>query len=41
MALIDRFLPALDLKHVLVPVGAIAIGALLILSAVRREPMES
>ena len=41
MALIDRYLPALDLKHVIVPAGAIAIGAVLILSAVRREPMES
>ena len=41
MALIDRYLPALDLKHVIVPAGAIAIGAILILSAVRREPMES
>ena len=41
MALIDRYLPALDLKHVIVPAGAIAIGAILILSALRREPMES
>jgi phage shock protein PspC (stress-responsive transcriptional regulator) len=41
MALIDRYLPALDLKHIIVPAGAIAIGAILILSAVRREPMES
>ena len=41
MALIDRYVPALDLKHVIVPAGAIAIGAILILSAVRREPMES
>jgi phage shock protein C len=41
MALIDRFLPALDVDHLVVPVGAIAIGALLIANAVRREPMES
>ena len=41
MALIDRYLPGWDLKHVIVPAGAIAIGAVLILSAVRREPMES
>jgi uncharacterized membrane protein HdeD (DUF308 family) len=41
MALIDRFLPAWDVKHLVVPVGAIAIGALLIANAVRREPMES
>jgi len=41
LALIDRYLPALDVKHVLVPAAAIAIGALLIVNAVRREPMES
>ena len=41
MALIDRFLPAWDVEHLVVPVGAIAIGALLIANAVRREPMES
>jgi hypothetical protein len=41
MALIDRFLPAWDLEHLVVPAGAIAIGALLIANAVRREPMES
>jgi len=41
LALIDRYLPALDVRHFLVPAGAIAIGALLIVNAVRREPMES
>jgi phage shock protein C len=41
LALIDRFLPALDVEHLVVPAGAIAIGALLIANAVRREPMES
>jgi len=41
LALIDRYLPMLDVKHVLVPAAAIAIGALLIVNAVRREPMES
>jgi phage shock protein C len=41
LALIDRYLPALDVRHFLVPAGAIAIGALLIVNAIRREPMES
>jgi len=41
LALIDRYLPALDVRHFLVPAVAIAIGALLIVNAVRREPMES
>jgi phage shock protein C len=41
LALIDRFLPAWDVEHLLVPAVAIAIGALLIASAIRREPMES
>jgi phage shock protein C len=41
LAFIDRFLPALDLDHLVVPVGAIGIGALLVVSAFRREPMES
>jgi hypothetical protein len=31
----------LDVRHFLVPAVAIAIGALLIVNAVRREPMES
>jgi phage shock protein C len=41
LALIDRFLPAWDVEHFVVPAGAIVIGALLIANAVRREPMES
>ena len=41
MAFLDRYLPALDLEHVVVPAAAIAIGAFLVYSAVRREPMES
>jgi phage shock protein C len=41
LAFIDRFLPALDVDHLVVPLGAIAIGALLVVSAIRREPMES
>jgi phage shock protein PspC (stress-responsive transcriptional regulator) len=41
LAFIDRFLPALDVDHLVVPLGAIAIGALLVASAIRRESMES
>jgi phage shock protein C len=41
LAFIDRFLPALDVRHLVVPLGAIAIGALLVASAMRRESMES
>jgi phage shock protein C len=41
LAFVDRFLPALDVRHLVVPLGAIAIGALLVASALRREPMES
>jgi phage shock protein C len=41
LAFVDRFLPALDVEHFVVPAGAIAIGALLIANAVRRDPMES
>jgi phage shock protein PspC (stress-responsive transcriptional regulator) len=41
MAFVDRFLPALDVKHVVVPAAAIAIGLILIANAIRREPMES
>lgn len=40
LALIDRFLPALDLEHLIVPAFAIGIGAFLIRGAVRREPAE-
>ncbi len=41
LAFIDRFLPALDVDHLVVPLGAIAIGALLVASAIRRESTES
>lgn len=41
LALVDRFLPALDVEHVVVPAIMIGIGALLVASAVRREPMGS
>ena len=41
MALIDRYLPAWDVEHLVVPVGVIGIGVVLIANAVRREPMES
>jgi uncharacterized membrane protein HdeD (DUF308 family) len=41
LAFVDRFLPALDVEHFVVPLGAIVIGALLVASAIRREPMES
>ena len=41
LAFVDRFLPGLDVKHFVVPFGAILIGALLVASAIRREPMES
>jgi len=41
LAFVDRFLPALDVEHFVVPFGAILTGALLVASAIRREPMES
>jgi phage shock protein C len=41
LALIDRFLPALDLEHFIVPAFAIGIGAFLIFNAARREQSES
>jgi phage shock protein C len=41
LALVDRFLPALDVEHVIVPAIAIGIGAFLVTRSVRREPMES
>jgi len=41
LALLDRFLPALDVENVVVPVVVIGIGAFLVATAVRREPMES
>jgi hypothetical protein len=41
LALVDRFLPALDVEHVIVPGVMIAIGVFLLTRAVRREPMET
>ena len=41
LALIDRYLPALDVQHLVVPAAAIGIGAFLVASAIRRDPMES
>jgi phage shock protein C len=41
LALVDRVLPALDIERFFVPAVMIGIGALLVASAVRREPMES
>ena len=41
LALLDRFLPALDVENVVVPAVVIGIGAFLVATAVRREPMES
>lgn len=40
LVLIDRFLPALDVEHFIVPAFAIGLGAFLIRGAVRREPSE-
>jgi phage shock protein C len=37
MALANRFLPALDLAHVIVPALAIGLGALLVATSIRRE----
>ena len=41
LALVERFVPALDVEHFVVPAVMIGIGAFLVASAVRREPMES
>jgi phage shock protein PspC (stress-responsive transcriptional regulator) len=41
LALIDRFLPALDVEHFIVPAIAIGIGTFLVARALRREPMET
>jgi phage shock protein C len=41
LALVDRFLPALDVEHFIVPAVMIGLGALLLMKAVRREPMET
>ena len=40
-AFVDRFLPALDIERFVVPAGAILIGTLLVVAAIRREPMKS
>jgi phage shock protein C len=40
LVLIDRFLPALDLEHFIVPAFAIGLGAFLIRGAIRRESSE-
>jgi phage shock protein C len=41
LALVDRFLPAIDVEHVVVPAITIALGVFLISRAIRREPMET
>lgn len=41
LALIDRLLPGLDVEHFVLPGIMIGIGAILVASAVRREPMQS
>jgi phage shock protein C len=41
LAFVDRFLPTLDVERFVVPVGAILIGTLLVVTAIRREPMKS
>ncbi|HKG56022.1 MAG TPA: PspC domain-containing protein [Candidatus Limnocylindrales bacterium] len=38
MALVNRFLPELDLAHFIVPAFAIGLGALLVATSIRREP---
>ncbi|HEY8869011.1 MAG TPA: PspC domain-containing protein [Candidatus Limnocylindrales bacterium] len=40
LALVDRFLPGLDVEHFILPAVAIGIGAYLIRGAIRREPSE-
>jgi phage shock protein C len=41
LALVDRFLPALDVEHFVVPAVMIGLGVVLLMRAVRREPMET
>jgi phage shock protein C len=41
MAFVDRFLPTLELERFVVPGGAILIGTLLVVTAIRRDPMRS
>jgi phage shock protein C len=41
MAFVDRFLPTLEVERFVVPAGAILIGTLLVVTAIRRDPMQS
>jgi len=41
LAFVDRFLPAWDLEHFIVPAFAIGVGAYLVARSVRRESMET
>jgi phage shock protein C len=41
MAFVDRFLPTLEVERFVVPAGAILIGTLLVVTAIRRDPMRS
>ena len=41
LAFVDRFLPTLEVERFVVPLGAILIGTLLVVTAIRREPMQS
>jgi phage shock protein C len=41
MAFVDRFLPTLEIERFVVPAGAILIGTLLLVTAIRRDPMRS
>ena len=41
MAFVDRFLPTLEVERFVVPAGAILIGTLHVVTAIRRDPMRS
>ena len=41
LALVDRYLPALDIEHFIVPAFAIGVGIFLVARSIRREPMET
>ena len=41
LAFVDRFLPTLEVERFVVPLGAILVGTLLVVIAIRREPMKS
>jgi phage shock protein C len=41
MAFVDRFLPTLEIERFVVPAGAILIGTMLVVTAIRRDPMRS